>query len=275
MENFNDNINRDDNISSEQKLAKKLKAELIKRNINENEEKGKKSYKRWYSEEDSTYKSKIVKGEADAEDWLTTYADVITLMLTLFVLLFSYSKVDQKKFEQLKQSINKELLKKDEKTMFEQVEKNVKNIFESSSMGNKVLISSDPKGLKIELNSSALYDLGSADIKPEMLKELRELAHTINTLRINFPNYLVEVEGHTDNIPINTPQYPSNWELSTNRATNIVRLFIEEGIPPNRLRAAGYADSRPKLSNIDSDGNSIPQNQAANRRVVIFVQRES
>ncbi|HPN37156.1 MAG TPA: OmpA family protein, partial [Melioribacteraceae bacterium] len=102
-----------------------------------------------------------------------------------------------------------------------------------------------------------------------------ELAYTINSLRINFPNYLVEVEGHTDNIPINTPQYPSNWELSTNRATNIVKLFIEEGIPPVRLRAAGYADSRPKLSNVDVNGNSIPQNQAANRRVVIFVQREN
>jgi chemotaxis protein MotB len=274
MENLNDNFNQDDKLSSEQKLAKKLKNELSKRNIYDNDEKGKKSFKRYYGDEDSAYKSKIVKGEADAEDWLTTYADVITLMLTLFVLLFSYSKVDQKKFEQLKQSINKELLKKDEKTMFEQVEKNVKNIFESSSMGNKVLISSDPKGLRIELNSSALYDLGSADIKPEMLGELRELAHTINTLRINFPNYLVEVEGHTDNIPINTAQYPSNWELSTNRATNIVKLFIEEGIPPNRLRAAGYADSRPKLSNNDSQGNPIPQNQAANRRVVIFVQRE-
>lgn len=274
MENLNDNFNQDDKLSSEQKLAKKLKSELTKRNIYDNDEKGRKSYKRYYGEEDSAYKSKIVKGEADAEDWLTTYADVITLMLTLFVLLFSYSKVDQKKFEQLKQSINKELLKKDEKTMFEQVEKNVKNIFESSSMGNKVLVSSDPKGLRIELNSSALYDLGSADIKPEMLGELRELAHTINTLRINFPNYLVEVEGHTDNIPINTAQYPSNWELSTNRATNIVKLFIEEGIPPNRLRAAGYADSRPKLSNTDSNGNPIPQNQAANRRVVIFVQRE-
>ncbi len=274
MENLNDSFNQDDKLSSEQKLAKKLKSELTKRNIYDNDEKGKKSFKRYYGDEDSAYKSKIVKGEADAEDWLTTYADVITLMLTLFVLLFSYSKVDQKKFEQLKQSINKELLKKDEKTMFEQVEKNVKNIFESSSMGNKVLISSDPKGLRIELNSSALYDLGSADIKPEMLGELRELAHTINTLRINFPNYLVEVEGHTDNIPINTAQYPSNWELSTNRATNIVKLFIEEGIPPNRLRAAGYADSRPKLSNNDSQGNPIPQNQAANRRVVIFVQRE-
>ncbi len=275
LDNYNENSNKEEFVSSEQKLAKKLKTELSKRNIEGEDERGKKPFKRWYTDEDSAYKSKIVKGEADAEDWLITYADVITLMLTLFVLLFSYSKVDQKKFEQLKQSINKELLKKDEKTMFEQVEKNVKNIFESSSMGNKVLVSSDPKGLRIELNSSALYDLGSATIKPEMLAELKELAYTINSLRINFPNYLVEVEGHTDNIPINTPQYPSNWELSTNRATNIVKLFIEEGIPPVRLRAAGYADSRPKLSNVDVNGNSIPQNQAANRRVVIFVQREN
>jgi chemotaxis protein MotB len=275
MENLNDKFNIDDKTSSDQLLAKKLKEELIRRNISFNEDKVGKSYKRWYSEGDSTYKSKINKGIADAEDWLVTYADVITLMLTLFVLLFSYSKVDQKKFEQLKQSINKELLKKEEKTMFDQVEKNVKSIFDGSSMGNKVLISSDPKGLRIELNSSALYDLGSAEIKPDMLPELRELAHTINTLRINFPNYLVEIEGHTDNIPINTPQYPSNWELSTNRATNIVKLFIEEGIPPNRLRAAGYADSRPKLPNTDINGNPIPQNQAANRRVVIFIQRDN
>jgi len=275
MENLNDKFNIDDKTSSDQLLAKKLKEELIRRNISFNEDKVGKSYKRWYSEGASTYKSKINKGIADAEDWLVTYADVITLMLTLFVLLFSYSKVDQKKFEQLKQSINKELLKKEEKTMFDQVEKNVKSIFDGSSMGNKVLISSDPKGLRIELNSSALYDLGSAEIKPDMLPELRELAHTINTLRINFPNYLVEIEGHTDNIPINTPQYPSNWELSTNRATNIVKLFIEEGIPPNRLRAAGYADSRPKLPNTDINGNPIPQNQAANRRVVIFIQRDN
>lgn len=267
---LNTNINNNTN-STEEKLTKKLKEELEKRNIYE--EKSKQSYKRWYSD-DSTYKSKIERGIADAEDWLVTYADVVTLMLTLFVLLFSYSKVDQQKFEQLKKSINKELLKKDEVTMFEKVEKDVKNIFQNSDMGNKVLISKDPKGLRIELNSSALYDLGSADIKPEIIPELKELAKTINSLRLNFPNYLVEVEGHTDNIPINTVQYPSNWELSTNRATNIVKFFINEGIPANKLRAAGYADSRPKLPNEDSNGNPIPQNQAANRRVVIFIQRD-
>ncbi len=257
----------------EQTLAKNLKAEMRRRSIEETDDKSNKLFKRVVNHSDSIYKSRIDRGEVDNEDWLTTYADTITLVLTLFVLLFSLSQVDQKKFEQVKKSIDKELLKKNDSESFEKMENKVKGIFHNSGGGGKVLVNMDADGLRIELSSSALYDLGSADIKSNVIPELKELAAVIKNMRVTFPNYLVEVEGHTDNNPINTDRYPSNWELSTNRATNIVRFFIEQGLPPTKFRAAGYSDSRPKLPNTDRDGNPILENQAANRRVVIYVRR--
>ena len=256
-----------------QTLAKSLKAEMRRRSIEDTESKNGKIFKRVVNDSDSIYKSRIDTGSADNEDWLITYADTITLVLTLFVLLFSLSQVDQKKFEKVKESINKELLKKDDNVSFQQMENKVKGIFQNSGGGGKVLVNMDADGLRIELSSSALYGSGSADIKNEVIPELKELAQLISRMRVTFPNYLVEVEGHTDNNPINTERYPSNWELSTNRATNIVKFFIEQGIPPTKLRAAGYSDSRPKLPNTDRDGNPIYENQAANRRVVIYVRR--
>ena len=271
--NNQDDIDRIINERVEQTLAKSLKAEMRRRSIEDTESKNGKIFKRVVNDSDSIYKSRIDTGSADNEDWLITYADTITLVLTLFVLLFSLSQVDQKKFEKVKESINKELLKKDDNVSFQQMENKVKGIFQNSGGGGKVLVNMDADGLRIELSSSALYGSGSADIKNEVIPELKELAQLISRMRVTFPNYLVEVEGHTDNNPINTERYPSNWELSTNRATNIVKFFIEQGIPPTKLRAAGYSDSRPKLPNTDRDGNPIYENQAANRRVVIYVRR--
>lgn len=272
------NNNDYENAKNEQiefEVERRIQAELKKRSLLAAENEKGNNIKKLSSEDAGIYKSKIIGGEVDSEDWLTTYADVITLMLTLFVLLFSYSKIDQKQFEVVKQSINKELLKKDDQTSFKNLEKKVNSIFKAANMGNKVLVSLDPKGLRIELSSSSLYDLGSADIKQNIIPTLRELSVTLKGMRFSFPNFMIEVEGHTDDIPINTSQYPSNWELSTNRATNIVRFFISEGFSASQLRAAGYADSRPKLPNRDMNGNPIVENQAANRRVVIFVQRQS
>jgi chemotaxis protein MotB len=81
--------------------------------------------------------------------------------------------------------------------------------------------------------------------------------------------YYVDVEGHTDDVPIHTPQFPSNWELSTLRATGVVRYLIKIGLEPDRLKAAGYADVNPKVPNLDLFGAPIPENRAKNRRIVI------
>jgi chemotaxis protein MotB len=84
-------------------------------------------------------------------------------------------------------------------------------------------------------------------------------------------DYIVEVEGHTDNVPISTAKFPSNWELSSLRAVNVAKLFEAVGVKKSQLSAIAYSDTRPKQPNFDSDGVPIPENQAMNRRVVVHV----
>lgn len=219
------------------------------------------------------YKIKEIEAEQSNEDWLITYSDVITLILTLFVLLLSMATIDQAKFEQFKKSLNEEVFNNEEdKTAFLSLIEDFKHLFNRYNMQNAVTVNTVPRGLQLELSSSMLYNSGSATIKTEMEPVLDELAVMLKDF--TYDDFVVEIEGHTDNNPINTMQFPSNWELSTNRATNIVKYLITKGIDPEKLRAAGYADTRPKVVNNDEQGNPIPENQAVNRRVVIYVVRD-
>ena len=88
-----------------------------------------------------------------------------------------------------------------------------------------------------------------------------------------FKDYQITVEGHTDDAPISTSRFPSNWELSTARASAVVHFFLDQDIPARKLRAAGYADTFPKAPNRDANGDAIPENQAQNRRVVIKLEK--
>ncbi len=265
----------------EEKLDSRLKEEKNKRILEERKRKAlekelskKTKQMRHASEPKFFYKTKIKMEESSGDEWMMTYSDVITLILTLFVLLFSLSKVDMSKFEQVKESINKDLIKTEKVTTssFTALEQKMNAIFDEYKIKDQVGVKIGPKGLKIRLSNSTMFDLGSARIKPKMLPILKKIAESIENS--GFSNYIIEVDGHTDNIPVrNSKIYPSNWELSTNRATNVVRYFISLGIPPNRLKAAGYADSRPLVPNTDPEGNPIPKNQAKNRRVEILVER--
>ena len=126
-----------------------------------------------------------------------------------------------------------------------------------------------PYGLKIELSSNSLFNSGSADVKGSMQSSLTDLSGIIQGL--GEEDYIVEVEGHTDNVPINTAKFPSNWELSSLRAVNVAKLFESMGVNKNQLSAIAYADTRPKQPNVDSNGIALPENQASNRRVVVHV----
>jgi len=96
---------------------------------------------------------------------------------------------------------------------------------------------------------------------------------TVDLKSDKLKDYQITVEGHTDDTPINTSRFPSNWELSTARASAVVHFFLDQGIPALKLRAAGYADTFPKAPNRDSNGNAIPANQTQNRRVVIKMEK--
>ena len=102
-----------------------------------------------------------------------------------------------------------------------------------------------------------------------MQSSLTDLSGIIQGLGEN--DYIVEVEGHTDNVPISTARFPSNWELSSLRAVNVAKLLEAVGVKKDQLSAIAYADTRPKQPNLDSGGVAIPENQAMNRRVVVHV----
>ena len=145
----------------------------------------------------------------------------------------------------------------------------IQDVVYSMQADDAVTVDTDDQGVVIELASSAFYQPGSADIRPEALSVLDKMAQTLESPR--YQNYVVEIEGHTDDDPIHTARYPSNWELSSGRATGVVRLFIEQGMDASRMKASGYAETRPKVPNRDSSGAPIRENQSINRRVLIRV----
>jgi chemotaxis protein MotB len=121
-------------------------------------------------------------------------------------------------------------------------------------------VSQTGRGVEIEINASALFNQGEADIQPEAKKTLADAAKVLVD-----NEYAIEVEGHTDNLPISTAKFPSNWELSSARASSVVRLFIDQGVVAKRLKAVGSADNQPVVP------NDSPEGRARNRRVTITV----
>lgn len=208
------------------------------------------------------------------DDWLLTYGDAVTLLMTFMVLLLSVSTIDQSKYDQVVESIKEQGLNKTDKYVspFEVLKEELDKVTEKHEMKDKMEVARQPKGVTIELSSSSLYQLGSADIQDTALAALKGVADTIRNF--DYDNYQIEIEGHTDNVGINTLRYPSNWELSVHRATNIVRYLTSQGIDQSKMKAAGYADTRAKVPNVDESGNAIPENQAKNRRIVINVIRK-
>jgi len=225
--------------------------------------------------------------------WLVTYGDMVTLLMAFFVLMYSASKVSEEKYEQVAQSIAQGFnspgpdaiveIASSESTESESTEEvtvlspltNAKamldQLIEERDLDGEMTTSFTPTGLKIELSSSSFFGSGSADVKESMVPSLIELSEVLQSLPDG--DYQVEVEGHTDNVPINTARFPSNWELSSLRAINVAHIFEDTGIQKDRLSAIAYADTRPEAPNTDVNGINIPENQAKNRRVVVHVTR--
>ncbi len=215
----------------------------------------------------------------NTERWLLTYADLITLLLAFFIVMYSMSQIDAKKFGKMSKALSGVLkgggvaIKKGDE-IGQAPGKGVMKIGHLVSIGHKIkeefgqlgedkLVSTElnERGLVIHIMESALFKIGSAVLEPKAKMTLdiinAQLGEVLNHVR---------VEGHTDNIPINTEKYPSNWELSSARATEVVRYFVENhGISPDRISALGYGEYRPLRPN-----NSF-ENRAKNRRVDIVI----
>lgn len=206
----------------------------------------------------------------DGGGWLVTYADAITLLLAFFVMILSVSDLNQGKVEALKEGLASSIADREIVTPFTDIKKELDGIIQEHHMSQNVAVDIDAKGVRVEFSNFSLYDSGSAALRPQALPMLDEVSKVIETT--SHKTHLIEVEGHTDDVPINTPRFPSNWELSSSRASNVVKYLIIKGIDKSRLKAAGYADSRPKQSLGPNQGFDNEM-RAANRRVVIYIKR--
>ena len=216
----------------------------------------------------------------NAERWLLTYADLITLLLAFFIVMYSMSKVDAKKFGAMSTALNRILsgggllLKGDQgttiapKQSYVPVESGETKLvmadliteLRDHNLISKVKIRHDPRGVVLSLSEKVLFPSGSA----ELSDSARILLDTLSVFMSRLPNE-VRVEGHTDNVPIRG-RYSSNWELSTSRATSVVRYMVEQHLlPPYQLSAAGYSEFRPVAP------NDSPENRTQNRRVDLVI----
>ena len=215
------------------------------------------------------------------ERWLLTYADLITLLLAFFIVMYSMSKVDAKKFGRMAaafQSVLKggaSVLKGDSVVLpnddfgagplrvgdLKLVQARVKRVADELREASKITTEMEDRGLVIHITENALFQSGKAYLTPNAMKTLDGLAEVIRDV----PND-IRVEGHTDNSPINTPEFPSNWELSTARATQVIKYLIEKhNLSPAKISAMGYAEYRPIFP------NDSPESRAKNRRVDVII----
>ncbi|OIQ95891.1 motility protein B [mine drainage metagenome] len=206
----------------------------------------------------------------EREDWLMSYADMLTLLLAFFVLLLSMSKIDVSRYETVGSGLAKELGKHESDQPLQTLHTKLGELLKGLKLNDtQISLGNDNRGLVLELDGATFFDPRSASLKADELPPLVKMAALLNSRR--YSAFQVEVEGHTDDTPISTPQFPSNWELSAARASAVVRLFIAHGLNPTRLTAAGMADTRPKVPNHDAEGRPLPINQAINRRVTIHI----
>jgi chemotaxis protein MotB len=205
------------------------------------------------------------------ESWLATYADAITLLMAFFVMLLNFSKIDIPKFEEAAAGIANEIGmgQKEQSSPISIMKFDMQDVVYEMQADEVVEVETDDKGITIELASSAFYRPGSADLRDQALPVLKTMADMFKAPKYKY--YNIEIEGHTDDDPISTARYPSNWELSAGRASGVVRYFIFQGIDMERMKAVGYAETQPKLPNRDADGNPIKENQSENRRVIMRI----
>lgn len=232
-------------------------------------------------------RKKKQQAPAGAPEWMTTYSDMVTLLLTFFILMFSFSSVDAQKFESMMRSFQGSLgileggktlselplatngsdIDMESDGIYEHLSQEIQEYLNQNGLGESVNIINGNNGLILRFNENVLFDSGKADLKPQAMDTLSYICSLLNA--DDFSGKKIRVEGHTDNVPIYNSKYPSNWELSVSRACNVVRFMIERnGVIPERLSAAGYSEYHPVAANDTVD------NKAKNRRVDILILKD-
>ncbi|TJY41983.1 flagellar motor protein [Cohnella pontilimi] len=236
-------------------------------------------------------------GHENHERWLITYADLITLLMIFFVVLYAMSQIDIKKYDALAQTLQHQFRKADsvleqgtgvmggtDRAKYEtpspsdakETAKNreqalqdllhlIEKYVKDNRLEKQVFVEDTPKGIAIRLSDQFLFSLGRADLKPGARPVLDRMSVLLGRL-----NTTISIQGHTDNLPIQPGgAFQDNWGLSASRALSVLRYFVDvKGLEEKRFEVAGYADTRPIAKN-DTEAN-----RQKNRRVEILVLRQ-
>ena len=218
------------------------------------------------------------KDSGGGEDWLATYADAITLLMAFFVMILHFEDYDAVGREQAAEAIRESMGVMSENAPLSYEESlfnmlnNAINIVESAGIPKEdYMVEFDQEGIIMEFLGKTFFAPGSVILTRKSAEIILQLGEEL--LSDQYKLFYIDVEGHTDDVSIKSKYYPSNWELSAARAAAVVAKFIAAGVKPTRMKASGFADTKPKFPNKDMFDEPIPENRAANRRVVIRLKR--
>ena len=218
--------------------------------------------KRSYKNEDS---------DIDTNAWLATYGDMITLLMCFFVIFFSISEVNIALFEDLKNGFESDITNKETKSPISLLAKQLDSIYDNPVDDNlDVEVDLINRGINIKLASNDLFRSGDAQLSRSGRKTVDDISNSLLSIVERY-NLTCDIEGHTDDTPMRSYKFPSNWELSASRAANVLRQMIDSGIPKEQSRAIGFADIKPIIEPRDSTGSLVKGARAINRRVEIVI----
>ena len=201
------------------------------------------------------------KCEEFTEWWIYSYGDLVTLLLVFFILLFSFCKTDIEKFKSVAESFKpvpagSPFFLEGKDSVLEGIAQQV----ETSEISDEVFVTIDRRGVVVSFKDTVLFESGSAVLTREARRTLQKFVVYL----FGLPNDVV-VEGHTDNQPIRSAIFPSNWELSSARAAAVARFFETEGVKGKRIKVIGYGQYRPRFR------NDTPQKRSLNRRIDVVI----
>ena len=228
--------------------------------------------------------------DSDSHDrWMVSYADFITLLFAFFVVMYALSSINEGKYRVLSHSLvnafgrvpapkvhgetvptglplalpprnrNSDALRR-EREQLTGMARNIQDVLAPLVQQGKVRVTQSARGVNVEINASVLFAPGDARLSGDSIEALRAVAEVLRN-----DDHAIQVEGHTDSVPIRNAQFPSNWELSAVRASSVIRLFIDGGIAEKRLTAVGHGSTQPVGPNDTVEG------RLRNRRVSVMI----
>jgi len=225
----------------------------------------------------------------DDAGWLVTYADLMTLLMVFFVLLYSLASFEKERYKTTITSVKAIVQKRpemkgimtflgepdglDKKIRIDDITglrnrdaalyRSMERLVTNAAQKDRLALEASSGKMILTISGETLFSSGSAVLKPAALPEIDNMADLLD----EYGEYNINIKGHTDNVPIATRAFPSNWELSAIRATTVLKYLISKGIDPGRLTATGYGDIIPLVD------NATEENRSKNRRVEFVLEK--